>query len=213
MPSCLLEVVGVLWALLPAWRVSGYMYRLCLVGGASSWGPSLAQSLRLQHGGLSHHQESNHEQTKGCCRLFFQSPWGVFPLLGCGGSMGIHMGWECACLNPEICSCLFLWLHQPLCLMGGVSLWDLARVTPWDCRGTAGSPTARKVITIRLRAATASSYVAPGTFPLFGHSCTMGTRARLECICVHAQGCWGRAGSAHLSPLLPGGPVNPPSDV
>ena len=41
------------------------------------------------------------------------------------------------------------------------------------------------------------------TFPLSGCSSTMGTRTGRESVQARTQGCWGREGSAHLSPPLP----------
>ena len=57
-----------------------------------------------------------------------------------------------------------------------------------------------------LRVTAASSY---GQLTACSHF--LGTCTRLEHICVHAQGYQWRAGCAHLSPPLSGGPIHPPS--
>ena len=41
-----------------------------------------------------HPWESNHEQAKGYCCLFLESPWVMFPLLRLSGTMGtVQAGW------------------------------------------------------------------------------------------------------------------------
>ena len=54
--------------------------------------------------------------------------------------------------------------------------------------GYGGIPLPRKAITSGIRSAAAPSYSHPT-------------------VCLHAQGFWRRAGIAHLSPPIPGGPV------
>lgn len=61
-------------------------------------------------------------------------------------------------------------VHWATCLVGRASHGDPARPTPWGLRGMVGSLPG-KVITHRLRAATASSTALPqGTFQLLGCS-------------------------------------------
>ena len=71
-PPCLLEVVGVLWAL--AWRVSRRLCGPCLVGMTSSQGLRQSLSLGPQGPRLLHNQQSDREWAKGGCHLFLQFP-------------------------------------------------------------------------------------------------------------------------------------------
>ena len=69
-------------------------------------------------------------------------------------------------------------------------------------------PTTGKVILSELRAAAPSLYSHCMYVPAFRVLVLDG-----KAFFVHAQGYWGRAGSAHLSPPFPGGPIHPPSGI
>lgn len=158
--------MGVLWALSPAWRAFGHVCRQCLVGGFSSWAPSLGYSLGpKQHGGLPHHWESYHEQAKSCHHLFLGSPQGTFPLPGhsrCLCRPGMHSAWCVDLLPPILAVLLATVLGEQGSLAG-----SKPESTLWDRRGIVGSPTARKAIMSGLRAATISSYSRPRTHSHF----------------------------------------------
>ena len=80
-PPHLLEFVGVLWAFAIAWKVFGYVYRLCSMGRASLQGPSLGHSLGPQGQGSPITGKAI-KSGLSCHRLFLRSSQGAFPLSG-----------------------------------------------------------------------------------------------------------------------------------
>ena len=168
------------------------------------------------YGVWSSSQESVCWWAQGFHHFFLQSHWCAFPLV----VLQWYHGHSYQLRKHSHMHVHLLQLLAPITLaavLGGQSFFPGSEPGPLVGTTVAGWALlpSGKAFTWGVRAASASSHSCTEVcFHLQDCSSTMDTPPQ-EGVCMHAQGCWGRVWecSPSSSPLLPGGPVHPPSDV